>query len=156
MGKVMTQVIIKQPTGCVNAYPYICHSFSICLLLLCAPRSPSFSLAVCLYVHYACILTVIPCAPTAPHQYPSHRSCSARRSAHSHQEARGAQGKQGAAMWTKLIRSHRWQRSPVRANTEDHLRQHQGSPWLQIHNNVQYHARPLRTLFNCSYLTATL
>lgn len=46
----MTQVIIKQLTGCMNASLYICHGFSICLLLcLCLAWSHLVKLSVCLY-----------------------------------------------------------------------------------------------------------
>lgn len=57
MGKVMTRVIIKQLTGCMNASPYICHHFSICLLAL----SHLVSLSVGMYGMYVCVVTVMPC-----------------------------------------------------------------------------------------------
>lgn len=56
----MTQVIIKQLTGCMSASPYNCHSFSICLLL-CLPLALSHLVQPSACMYGVCVVTVMPC-----------------------------------------------------------------------------------------------
>lgn len=80
MGKVMTQVIIKQLTYCMNAPLHVCHSFPFCLPL-CLRHSQSFS-------HH----TTQPSAASI--------SSTLQLQAHRTLKLRGLQGKVWVVIWT--------------------------------------------------------
>ena len=87
MGKVMTQVIIKQLTQCMNAPLHVCHSFPFCLPL-CLPHSQSFSLAVCWYtLLQVYIVTEMHCTAQPRRASISPLCYNSKHSTHSNQEA---------------------------------------------------------------------
>ena len=91
----MTRVIIKQPTGCTNAFLYICHRF-----FYLSPCSQPFSFAVSWYVRYVCMCCdsdALHCT-AQQHRYPCITMGAPSTGHTQNQEARSTPGKWGTAM----------------------------------------------------------